>query len=63
MPEEYILLRAQQCVEGFVVNYLKRRESQRNSKTYNDLYPYTMARGSFWKHNRYSEKIMFKNST
>lgn len=54
MPEEYILLRAQQCIDRFVVNYLKRRVFQENGNTYNDLHPYTMAQGLFWKHNRYS---------
>lgn len=54
MPEDDIFLRAQQCIERFVVNYLKRRLFQKNGDTYNDLHPHTMAQGSFWKHNRYS---------
>lgn len=37
MHEKYILCRAQQCIDGFVVNYLKRRVPQKNSNIYNDL--------------------------
>lgn len=58
MPEKCILFRAQQCMDEFVVNYLKRRVSQKNGSTHNDLHPHTIAVGSFWKHNRHSGEII-----
>lgn len=37
------------------------RVSQKNSSIYNDLCPHAMAPRSFWKHDRYSGKIIEKN--
>lgn len=59
MLEEYILFRAQQCIDGFV-NYLKRRVSQKNSSMYNDLHPHAMAPAPFWI-ACYSGKIIETN--
>lgn len=36
------------------------RVSQKNNSTHNDLCPHAMAPGSFWKHDRYSGKIIEK---